>query len=217
MKRVACLLLCLLPALGALAIGCSPQPGEREARGDAVSLDEQLVQRLAIAYGALRDGEGARTLEDARRYARVAIDAIAGPQGRHGAAYAPPGGVLPADGDGVTDEPGLALRVYDAAPAGSPLRAAVNDTVMGDVAAWRTPRDRYDAIDRAVADRARAAEAIAALNGESERALAWALSTLKTDNVVEARTLAGRGAQHAKKALDAVRLARSAQGVGSRE
>ena len=185
--------------------------GEAVKRYDAAEPDEALVQRLAIAYGALRDVEGARTIDAAHRYARVAIDAIAGPRGRHGALYAYPGGILPEDGDVITDEPGLALRVYDAAPPDSPLRAAVNNTVAGDVAAWRTPRVRYDAIDQAVAGYSPDRDTIAALNGDAERALAWALLTLKTENVVEARARAGHGARHVKEALDAVRVARASR------
>jgi hypothetical protein len=202
----------LLPAatLGLAAACTTPNAGETAARYDVAKPDEALVQRLAIAYGALRDVEGARNTDAAYRYAHVAIDAIAGPRGRHGALYAYPGGILPEDGDTIIDEPGLALSVYDAAPADSPLRAAAT-TVAGDVMAWRTPRARYDAIDQAVAGYSPDRDTTAALSGEAERALAWALLTLKTEDIVEARARAGRGARHAKEALDAVRVARASQ------
>src|SRR3712207_6707315 len=72
--------------------------------------DAQLSQRLAIAYGALRSAEGTRRLQEVHRYAAVAIDAIAGPTGRHGRDTAPAGGILPEDAAQVRSEPGLALR-----------------------------------------------------------------------------------------------------------
>lgn len=174
--------------------------------------DAQLSQRLAIAYGALRSAEGTRRLPEVHRYASVAIDAIAGPEGRHGREIAPPGGVLPEDAAQIRSEPGLALRAYDAAPEQSPLRAAIDGTVIGSVSGWRTPSDRYDAIDRAVAEYRPDNDTVSGLPGESERALAWALLVLKTDNVTDAHAIAGRAAESAGRALDAVRTARAAAG-----
>jgi hypothetical protein len=173
--------------------------------------DAALSQRLAIAYGALRDAEGARRLPEAHRYATAAIDAIAGPAGRHARPNTPPGGILPEDAEQISTEPGLALRAYDAAPAGSPLRAAVAERITGDVDAWRTPRDRYDAIDRAVADYRPDNDTVGTLPGDAARALAWALLTLKTENINDAHELAGRAAASIRQSLDAVRTARATQ------
>jgi hypothetical protein len=219
-KRIAYVL--ALPAaslvLAAAVSACTVSgDGNAAARNAASEPDAALVQRLAIAYGALRDVEGARRIDAAHRYARVAVDAIAGPRGRHGAHYAYPGGILPEDGDAIVEEPGLALRAYDVAPPGSPLRSAVENAVTGDVVAWRAPGERYDAIDQAVRDYRPERDTIAALNGNAERALAWALLTLETENVVEARARARHGAQYVKRALDAVRSARAAQAAGRRQ
>ncbi|MGE0543774.1 MAG: hypothetical protein AB7R89_26720 [Dehalococcoidia bacterium] len=173
--------------------------------------DAQLSQRLAIAYGALRDAAGTRRLPEVHRYAAVAIDAIAGPAGRHGRDTAPAGGILPEDATQIGTTPGLALRAYDAAPSQSPLRAAIDQRVIGGVAGWRTPAEQYDAIDRAVAAYGPENDTISDLPGESTRALAWALLTLRTDDVNTAHDIAGRGADAAREALDAVRIARAAE------
>ena len=213
MKLVAYLLtrVAALLALSVVAVGCSGADGRetRAAAQETRAPDELLVERLAIAYSGLRDVQGARKREAAQRYARVAVDALAGPRGRHGAAYAPGAGVLPEDADRIVDEPGLALRAYDTAPATSPVRAAIDQHVLGSAAAWRTPRMRYDAIDRAVAAYTPERDTVRELEGEAEQALAWALLALKTEDLVEARARADRGAEHAKQARDAVRAARA--------
>jgi hypothetical protein len=172
--------------------------------------DAQLSERLAIAYAALRDAAGTRRLPEVRRYTQVAVDAIAGPVGRHGRPMAPPTGILPADGGQTVAEPGLALRAHDVAAMDSPLRAAVAGRVLGEVDGWRSPRERYDTIDRAVADYQDDNGTVSALTGEIEQALAWALLALKADDVNDAHDLAERGADAAKQALDAVRVARAA-------
>ena len=201
----------LLLASGIFVVACSDQTATSpSASDDTRGPDDLLVERLAIAYGALRGVEGARKPEAALRYAQTAVDAIVGPRGRHGAAHAPAGGVLPADAERVTDEPGLALRAYDAAPEASPIRTAVEEGVIGSAAAWRAPRTRYDAIDRAVADYFPDRDTTTALAGEVERALSWALLALKAETVVEARTRGEQGARHTRKALDAMRSARAA-------
>jgi hypothetical protein len=174
--------------------------------------DELLLERLGIAYGAMRDAEGAHKAEDVQRYTQVSVDAIAGPRGRHGNTSALPRGILPQDGAAVTDEPGLAMRAYEAAPQGSPLRAAITDGVIGDLTTWQTPSDRYDAIDRAVAAYPQDPNAPNALLSPSERALAWALVSLNEPDPAVARLLAGKGVPQIKQALDAVRRARSARG-----
>jgi hypothetical protein len=171
--------------------------------------DAQLSQRLAIAYAALRDAAGTRRLPEAQHYAAVAVDAIAGPAGRHGRSVAPPGGIFPEDADQIESEPGLALRAYDSAPANSPIRTAVDQAVTGSVIAWRVPRERYDAIDRAVAEYGPDNDTVSALPGASERALAWALLAIDTDNIGDAHARAGRGAEAASQALNAIRIARS--------
>jgi len=140
----------------------------------------------------------------------VAIDAIAGPVGRHGRTNAPPTGVLPQDEEQLRSEPGLALRAYDAAPADSPMRAAVAERVVGDLTGWRSPSARYDAIDRAVAGYRPEDDSLDALPGEIEQALAWALLALEADGVSDAHERADRGARAARRALDAVRIARAA-------
>lgn len=188
--------------------GLGEGDGSVEA-GVARPVDALLSQRLAIAYGALRDAEGARRLPEAHRYARVAIDAIAGPAGRHGRAEAPPDGILAPDTERLDGDAGLALRAHDAAPESSPLRAAIDGTVTGSVAAWRSPRSRYDAIDRAVAEYRAGHDSVSELPGESERALAWALLVLETENINDAHTIAGHGARAARRSLDAVRIARA--------
>jgi hypothetical protein len=172
--------------------------------------DAQLSQRLAIAYGALRDAAGTRRLAEVHRYAAVAVDAIAGPAGRHGRDTAPPSGILPEDATEIQSEPGLALRAHDAAPEGSPLRPAIDEVVIGSVVDWRSPSEQYDAIDRAVAEYSPGNDTVSALRGESEQALAWALLTLKADDVSEAHALARRAADAARRSLDAVRAARAA-------
>ena len=201
----------LIVGLGTLLYRSSG-PADEEARVAAENrpADALLSERLAIAYGALRDAAGTRRLPEAHRYARVAIDAIVGPTGRHGGAGAPPGGILPEDADRITREPGLALRAYDAAPSQSLLRAALDERVAGGIDGWRTPRTRYDAIDWAVAEYSGEQDTVSALPGASERALAWALLTLQAQDVREAHTLAGNGARAARQALDAVRVARAA-------
>jgi hypothetical protein len=140
----------------------------------------------------------------------VAIDAISGPVGRHGRPTAPPTGILPADGEPTVAEPGLALRAHDAAPADSALRAAVAGRVVGDVDGWRSPRGRYDAIDRAVGVYGPDNDTVSALPGGMDQALAWALLALRADDVNEAHDLAERGADAAGRALNAVRIARAA-------
>lgn len=192
-------------------IGGDNDPATSVARQDKSPPDAQLSQRLAIAYGALRDAAGTRRLLEVHRYAAVAVDAIAGPTGRHGRDSAPAGGILPEDAAQVGSEPGLALRAHDTAPEQSPLRAAIDQTVTGGVAGWRTPADQYDAIDRAVAEYGPENDTISALPGESSRALAWALLTLKTDDVNAAHDIAERGADAAREALDIVRSARAAE------
>jgi hypothetical protein len=192
------------------AVGTNTSGAVTVAQDDRPA-DAQLSQRLAIAYGALRDAAGTRRLPEVHRYAAVAVDAIAGPAGRHGRDTAPAGGILPEDAAQIAAEPGLALRAYDAAPAQSLLRAAIDQSVIGTVAGWRTPADQYDAIDRAVAGYGPENDTISALPGESTRALAWALLTLQTDDVNTAHDIAGRGADAAREALDAVRTARAAE------
>jgi hypothetical protein len=91
------------------------------------------------------------------------------------------------------------------------LREAIDQTVVGSVAGWRTPTNQYDAIDRAVATYGPENDTISSLPGESTRALAWALLTLKTDDVNAAHDIARRGADAAREALDAVRSARAAE------
>ena len=195
----------VLSRLGGLdGAGTEPQP--RDDRPP----DALLSERLAIAYAALRDAAGTRRLPEVHRYTQVAIDAIAGPVGRHGRANAPPTGVLPQDEEQVSAEPGLALRAYDAAPLDSPLRAAVAERVVGDLPGWRSPRARYDAIDRAVAGYGPEDDSLAVLPGEIERAFAWALLALRADDVGDAHERADRGARAARRALDAVRIARAA-------
>ena len=197
--------------IGVIIAECTPfgTGGSRTAAEESRPPDALLSQRLAIAYAALRDAEGARRLPEVHRYAQVAIDAIVGPTGRHGRTGAPPAGVLPEDSERIETEPGLALRAYDAATENSPLRAAVDSSVTSSVTAWRAPRSRYDAIDRAVADYRPDRDTISELPGEAERALAWALLTLKADDVNDAHALAHRAAGAARAALDAVRVARA--------
>ncbi len=182
----------------------------RAVADDGRPPDALLSQRLAIAYAALRNAEGARRLPEVHRYALVGIDAIVGPEGRHGRAAAPPGGVLPADGERIQVEPGLALRAYESLPPGSPLRTALEGAVIGDVAGWQDPRGRYDAIDRAVAAYRPDNDTVSVLPSETERALAWSLLTLRTEDVRDAHAVAGRAAHAARQALDAVRAARAA-------
>ena len=212
MKRVAYLRrrALLLAAFGLAATACARRsPREQPSAAETRPPDELLVERLAIAYGALRDVSGARKPEHAHRYAQVAVDAIAGPRGRHGMAYAPAGGVLPEDSTRIVDEPGIALRAYEAAAEQSPIRAAVGRVVLGDVAAWRTPSARYDIVDQAVAAHTPRGTAIESLEGEAPRALVWALLALQTADIVEARRHGEQGARHARRALDAVRSARA--------
>jgi hypothetical protein len=121
------------------------------------------------------------------------------------------GGILPEDAAHIESEPGLALRAYDAAPSQSPLRAAIDQTVVGSVTGWRAPADQYDAIDQAVATYVPENDTISALPGESTRALAWALLTLQADDVNAAHDIANRGADAARAARDAVRTARAAE------
>ena len=171
--------------------------------------DELLVERLAVAYGALRDVSATQNGRAMVRYAQAAVDAIAGPRGRHGQAYAPPGGILPGDDSRVTDEPGLVLRAYDLAPVDSPLRAALDGQVVSSVTAWATPATQYDAIDGAVAAWTPAHDAVSVLDGAMEQALAWALLVPKTERLADGRAHGERGAKHVKVALDAVRRARA--------
>lgn len=195
-----------------VATGCTlPSHGDPTAKEQALPADAQLVDRLAIAYGALRDAEAARTLKDLAQHSGAAVDALVGPGGRHGAMYAHPGSVLPADGATVGDTPGLALAVYADAPPESALRPAIDGVVLRSVAEWRaSPSALYDLIDGAVAAYPADPERTNALRGESEQALAWALLAPKTDDIVEARKRAIEGSRHAKAALDAVRRARAA-------
>jgi hypothetical protein len=195
----------VLAGIGGLDGGRTEPPPPDERPPDAL-----LSERLAIAYAALRDAAGTRRLAEVHRYTQVAVDAIAGPAGRHGRRLAPPTGVLPEDREQISAEPGLALRAHDAAPEESPLRATVAQQVVGDAAGWRFPRARYDAIDRAVADYGPRDDAIAALSGAVEQALAWALLALRADDVNDAHDRADRGARAARRALDAVRIARAA-------
>lgn len=176
---------------------------------DTGSTDERMVNRLAVAYAALRDVQAARRLEQTRRYAQTAIDALVGPAGRHGMDYAPPGGLLPPDGPTLGTDEGLVLTGWRESPEPSPLRAVIDQRVLGGVDGWRTPAARYDAIDAAVAAYAGRPETIAALPGQLDQALAWALLCLKAENPTAARPLAVEGAKQAQAALNGVREARA--------
>jgi hypothetical protein len=199
----------VLGASGLALAACTRKPAAQATPDPKASADQQLVERLAVAYGALRDAEGAQSGDVMLRNAQAAVDALAGPQGRHGEPYAPLGAVLPEDNSQVVSEPGLALRVYDAAAEGSPLRAAIDGRVLSSVAGWRTPDKRYEAIDRAVAEWTPEHDSVSPLGGEVDQALAWALLVPKTERLVQGRAHAERGAAHAKTALDTVRRARA--------
>jgi hypothetical protein len=206
----ACLALALLAGF---ASGCSTETStERYVREHLSMTDEELLlDRLAGAVSALRSIQVIKP-GDRQRYARIALDSLVGRSGRHGRPEALPGSVLPADGATPGEDRGLALRVYDAAPTGSPVRTAVETTILGDFAAWQAPRDRYDAVDRAVAAYRRGDESLPGLISEVERGLALTLLTHDADSAVEKRALAARAAAHLAVAQDALRLARVSRG-----
>lgn len=201
----------LLPALllfGLLVAGGCRAGAEAGSRADNVATpDALLVERLAIAYGALRQAGGARRIDGTHRNAQAAIDALVGPSGRHGKPYAPPGGILPGEGTGA--DPGLALRAYDAAPAADRLRPILEGQLTTAIDGWRTPAGRYDAIDLAVAEVRAGRAAEPALSGDADRALAWALLSLESTEPLQARQRAERGASALHATLDAIRRARA--------
>lgn len=208
-KRVAYWLMPAVLAIGVvLTGGCRPDAGPASSAGADGPPDALLVERLAIAYGALRQAGGARRIDESHRNAQAAIDALVGPGGRHGKRYAPAGSVLP--GEGENAELGLALRAYDSALEGGLLRPAIDGQVTAAIDDWRTPAARYDAIDAAVAQVQAGRAAAPALSGAVDSALAWALLSLQSTDAVEARVRAERGAGHLHTALDAVRRARIA-------
>lgn len=225
------LLLCLGAALPSACGGATPTPSPRPAAGahdlaPAASPTPRvsaawrtdswpllptlavLVQRLERADQALAAVREAADLEEAHAAARWALDLLVGPGGRHAGPFTLSPGVLPADGEAVSD-PGLALAAYDAAsdPA---VREAIERVLLGDVDRWRQPARRWDEMDAAIAAWTPRDNSVASLDGHLPRVVCWTALILDAPSLARAQEYASHGALHLDLSLQAARQALAA-------
>lgn len=170
-----------------------------------VTVLSKLVERLEGAERAMQMVSDASEIETALCGARLTLEVLAGPRGRHANGTVLFPGVLPGDTPVLVD-PGLALTAHDTA-SDERIREAMAQGILGDIGRWRQPSQRWDEIDRAVAGWTPGDNPLLTLDGRVMRLIALARLTPNAPSVEVANQLGRRGAQDASASLQAAREA----------
>lgn len=180
--------------------------GESAMQEEAREALQLLVERLTVADDLMQQLREAASPSDSHVLARMILDQITGPSGRHAEASALSPGVLPADLEEATTDVGLGLTIFDATTSDQ-VRREISETILGDVAAWRRPADRWNEIDAVLAEWRPERNTMPRLDGHLMRVVGWCVLTLRSDSAKDARGYASHGRLHTGLSLEAARRA----------
>jgi hypothetical protein len=164
-----------------------------------------LIERLERVEAGLQYMAGAPDAGAARREARVVLDQLVGPGGRHTSPTAAGPGVLPAAQPALTD-PGIALTIFGTSQD-TRVSNALSGVILGDVERWQQPTDRWTEIDAAVAAWTPTNNSMQSLDGRVMRMIGWSLLALQTQDTGCAHEFGANGVIDAAVALQAAREA----------
>jgi len=167
-----------------------------------VSLIYVVQDRFEAARLAMQVVRDAPTINVAQCGAKVTLDVLVGPSGRHTSSTAFSPGMLPADRPQLTD-PGIALAIYDTS-RNDRVKSEISKGPLGDPGKWREPQKRWDELDAAVA---RGNSGVSALDSSLLRLVGWALLVQKASDVGAANAIGASGVTDAQAGVDATRAA----------